>query len=159
MAGRDLGAHEPTAFVGGCASELMRHRFVTLSPATSLLEAAQLLQLARLRYVPVVRAGLLVGLLSNQDVQKRSLDLVPRFGGAELRRLLSRLAVDSLVEEAATVLPETPLADAGQRLIEDGRGCLPVVVPVSPGLRLVGLLTDADLLRAAYAFAAPTLNH
>lgn len=45
----------------------------------------------------------------------------------------------------ATVPPDTPTLDAMERLLETPEGCLLVV----RGERLVGIVTEHDLLRAA----------
>jgi CBS domain-containing protein len=44
---------------------------------------------------------------------------------------------------AVTVLPETSVKEAAQRMIEKKIGCLPVV----EGEALVGLVTETDMLR------------
>jgi CBS domain-containing protein len=46
-----------------------------------------------------------------------------------------------------TVSPQTALADAAELLVRHKIGCVPVVDPHG---KLVGLLTDTDLLAAAY---------
>jgi CBS domain-containing protein len=128
----------------------MRCRFITLSPATSLREAEQVMRVARVRSVPVVRGERLVGILSNRDVLARSLACGSERSGSELRRLLSRLSVDGLVQPVEGVSPEEPIGKAARRLVDGDRGCVPVVRRAPGGPRLVGLLTESDLLRAVY---------
>jgi CBS domain-containing protein len=128
----------------------MRSRFITLSPATSLRDAEQVMRVARVRYVPVVRGERLVGLLANRDVLAHSLACGAGLSGTELRRLLSRVSVGSLVKVVEGVSPDDLVHSVALRFIEDGRGCLPVVTPGPSGPHLVGLLTENDLLRAAF---------
>ena len=49
-----------------------------------------------------------------------------------------------------SIVPDATLSEAASRLERLRVGCLPVVEPGEQGLRLVGLLTEMDLLRAAY---------
>ena len=49
-----------------------------------------------------------------------------------------------------SIVPDATLSEAASRLELLRVGCLPVVVPAESGLQLVGLLTELDLLRAAY---------
>lgn len=129
---------------------LMRSRFITLSPATSLRDAAQVMRVARVRSVPVVRGDRLVGLLANRDVLAHSLACGSERSGSDLRRLLSRVSVGSLVQVVEGISPDDRVRIVARRLIEDARGCLPVVESGPDGPHLVGLLTENDLLRAAY---------
>jgi len=138
--------YDPRERVGA----VMRSRFITLSPATSLREAEQVMRVARVRFVPVVRGERLVGLLSNRDVLARSLACGSETSGAELRRLLSRLSVDPLVQFVEGVSPEEPIGIVARRLVDGDRGCVPVVCRAPEGPRLIGLLTESDLLRAVY---------
>jgi CBS domain-containing protein len=108
------------------------------------------MRVARIRSVPVVRGKRLVGLLANRDVLAQALECASGHRGDDLRRLLGRVSVDSLVEAVEGISPDTPIALGARRLIEDARGCLPVVRPRPGGPHLVGLLTESDLLRAAY---------
>ncbi|MGI9432928.1 MAG: CBS domain-containing protein, partial [Myxococcota bacterium] len=130
-----------------------------LSPATSLRDAEQVLRVARVRSVPVVRGERLVGLLSNRDVLARSLACGSERSGSELRRLLSRLSVDALVQPVEGVSPEEPIGRVARRLIDGDRGCVPVVCGAPGGPRLVGLLTESDLLRAIYPSRSADATH
>jgi CBS domain-containing protein len=132
------------------AAAFMRSRFITLSPATSLRDAAQVMRVARVRFVPVVRGERLVGLLANRDVLAHSVACASGCRGGDLARLLSRVSIGALVQEVEGVSPDDSLVTVVRRLIEEERGCLPVVTPGPGGPQLVGLLTEADLLRAAF---------
>ena len=55
-----------------------------------------------------------------------------------------------MLDSPYVVTPETPLRVAASRMARLGIGCLPVVEPGEHGGRLVGLVTESDLLRAAF---------
>jgi CBS domain-containing protein len=50
-----------------------------------------------------------------------------------------------------TASPDTTLREAAERMLRFKIGCLPVVERGPDRLELVGLITESDLLRAAYA--------
>jgi CBS domain-containing protein len=52
--------------------------------------------------------------------------------------------------EIETGDPQMPLAEAAACVARSRAGCLPVVESSPKGPRLVGLVTEGDLLRAAY---------
>jgi CBS domain-containing protein len=146
--------HRPTARVGG----LMRRRFIQLRPGDTLLEAERLMRMARVRLLPVVEDGLLEGVLSHRRVLESSLaadGAGPSAGSSA--RWMREMSVDSLMDRRPHVVtPDTPLRVAVERMVEGSEGCLPVVAEGGDLRRLVGILTENDLLRAAYE-SAPRL--
>ena len=131
--------------------DVMRRDFISISRRESLLEALQLMRLARLRHLTIESEGLLVGILSYRDLQD---ELLARLGpGASLQGTLApaqAAAVEHLSGSPYSIAPDATLAEAAARLERLRVGCLPVVELGEQGLRLVGLLTEMDLLRAAY---------
>lgn len=132
-------------------AELMRRNFISVAPDDSLLDAYQIMRLARVRYLPVVSDGVLVGLLSFREVVE-----VPLAGLFESpsRNAVTQLRgarVESVMRQPPRTLPPHALLGvAALELCELDTGFLPVVEPSGAGPRLVGLLTETDLLRAAY---------
>jgi CBS domain-containing protein len=128
--------------------EVMRRDFVTVPAHASLGEAIRIMRLARMRHLLVERNGVLVGLLSYRDLQDRALEDRSR-DPAPLGR--PDVAVEAaMVDSPYAVSPDAPLSDAASRMCRFRVGCLPVVEASDAGPRLVGLLTEADLLQAAY---------
>jgi CBS domain-containing protein len=131
----------------------MRRDFVTVSVHDSLDEAISIMRLARLRHLAVERDGVLVGLLSYRDLQDRALARL-ECGRLEPTPDNCGLAVEQAMLEAPYVVePDTPLHEAATRICHLRVGCLPVVESDEDGVHLVGLVTELDLLRAAYASA------
>jgi CBS domain-containing membrane protein len=131
---------------------LMRANFVSASPQDSLLEADRIMRLARIRHLPVVEKGILVGLLSHRDVLSASISRLEQCDPAERLEHLRRIPIGQVMQrDLATGTETTTLAEAARRMLRLKIGCLPVVRSGLDGPRMVGLLTESDLLRAAYA--------
>jgi CBS domain-containing protein len=94
-----------------------------------------------------------MGILSYRDLLERLIASAPRSrdGSARLGDVMTR--------SPSFVTPATSLADAADRVCRFGFGCLPVVEPEAAGPpgtgRLVGIVTERDLLRAAYRLRSP----
>ena len=131
--------------------EVMRRDFISISQQESVLEALDLMRLARLRHITIANDGLLVGILSYRDLQD---DLLARIKPPlDLHRELAighAAAVERTTGSPYSIAPDATLAEAAARLERLRVGCLPVVEAGVRGLQVVGLLTEMDLLRAAY---------
>jgi CBS domain-containing protein len=126
----------------------MRREFVTVDSDDQLDFADQVMRLGRIRHIPVLEEGRLLGVVSNRDLLAASLTTVLRFDSRHRSAFLRSIDVkEVMTREVKTVGPATPLADAARILIKNKIGCLPVVDGEGA---LVGLLTETDLLRAAF---------
>ena len=128
----------------------MRREFVTVSTDESLLEALRIMQMARLRHLLVERDGTLVGMLSYRDLQNRTIEQLDR-SSQPLEASMHALTVEeAMMDSPYVVTPDTSSQEAASRLCHLRIGCLPVVEDRPEGPRLVGIITETDLLRAAY---------
>jgi CBS domain-containing protein len=130
--------------------ELMRREFVTVSADESLLEALRIMQLARLRHLLVERNGTLAGLLSYRDLQNRTIEVLDGSSEALETSMHALTVEEAMIDSPYVVTPETSSQEAASRLCHLRIGCLPVVEEGPEGPRLVGIVTETDLLRAAY---------
>ncbi len=125
---------------------------ITVEEDATVMEAIHLLKEKNIRRLPVMRAGRLVGLVT----EKMLLGYMPAKGTTldqwELHYLLSRTPVRQAMNPTPhTVTPDTPLADAA-RLLHDRK--LNGVLVMSAKGDLVGLLTTTNALEALIYFAA-----
>jgi CIC family chloride channel protein len=140
------------AFRAHPVRRVMRRRWIWLEPEASLDEAERLMRLARLRQVPVVRDGILLGMVTYRQVLEASIARA----SAEPAAAPPPTSAGVMARAPATIAASESLADAAERMARADVGCLPVVEPTPAGSLLVGLVTEADLLRVAYdpSFAA-----
>jgi CBS domain-containing membrane protein len=124
--------------------EIMMGSPVTLKPEDTLDLANDVISLGRIRHIPVVDAGQLVGLLSERDLMgaaaNRIFGLRQKSKSALLKSVLIR---EVMKKRVLTVAPETSIKDAARLMADKKIGCLPVV---SDGA-IVGLMTTTDILR------------
>jgi len=117
---------------------------LTLSPEENLMEALQLMRLRKIRRIPIVAHGKLVGLLTEGDLKRAEpstlSDTQEEFLAVMEGTPVNRIMIENLV----TTTPDAPLVDAARTLWSSKYGALPVL---EDG-KLVGILTDNDLLGA-----------
>ena len=124
--------------------KIMVTDLVTLHVDEELSLASDIMNLARIRHLPIVEGDRLVGIISQRDLFKASLASVMGYNYAETRDHLKSVAIrEAMVKEVITVEPDTEIQEAGKIMLEKKIGCLPVI---QDG-RLVGMLTETDILR------------
>lgn len=124
--------------------EIMMGSPVTLKPEDTLDLANDVISLGRIRHIPVVKDGRLVGLLSERDLMGRAATAI--FGLKQKSKsalLKSVLIKDIMKKKVVTVKPDTPITEAAHVMKQKKIGCVPVV----RGGALVGLVTTTDILR------------
>jgi acetoin utilization protein AcuB len=136
------------SFATRTVSEVMQSHFVALQATDRLDFADQVMRLGRIRHLPVMADGRLVGMVSNRDILAASLTKVLDFARSERNAFLHAIDVSEVMTSRVyTVTPQSRLAEAAHLLLRHKIGCLPVVDAKGA---LVGILTETDLLRAAY---------
>jgi acetoin utilization protein AcuB len=127
--------------------QVMRRDFVTVPPTESLADAYQLMRFARLRHLLVEEHGYLVGILSYRDLQDI---LVSPATHRPAKASSDDPVTRAMRAKPYAITPDTRLCDAATRLCSLRLGCLPVVERTDVRPALVGIVTEVDLLLAAY---------
>jgi CBS domain-containing protein len=128
---------------------VMQREFASVRSDERLDFVDDVMALGRVRHMPVVDGGKLIGVVTQRDLLAASLSRALEFDAQERRTFLRSVNVDEVMsKKPITVGPKATLRDAAQLLLRHKIGCLPVV---GPGGEALGLLTETDLLRAAYA--------
>jgi len=105
-----------------------------------------------IRHLLVLADGALVGIFSDHDLQAASLPAGPDFPAAAREAQLERVAVgDAMTKNPRTVHPDASLLEAARLILEHRFRALPVV----DGGRLVGIITETDIVRAFIKLAEP----
>jgi CBS domain-containing membrane protein len=127
-------------------ADIMSRELVTLAEDDTLADARACMERGRIRHLPVVRDGRLVGLVTHRDMLAASFSVFAEVSAREEKRLFSRIPVGELMHDVVSVSPESSVREAARLLLDNRFGCLPVVAKDG---RLVGIVTEADFLRLA----------
>jgi CBS domain-containing protein len=123
--------------------DLMSREVVTLNADENLGLADDIMRLGRIRHMPVLQKGKLLGILSQRDLFRAAISSVLKLRPAAEREWLARIPVrEAMTAPVITVSPEARVKEAVGIMIEKRIGCLPVV---EDG-QLVGLLSESDCL-------------
>jgi acetoin utilization protein AcuB len=100
--------------------------------------------LGRVRHMPVVQGGRLVGVVSERDLLRASLSVLSEHRDAERRAFLHVVEISRVMSTPAIVIgPDATIEEAALLMADKKIGCLPVVA----GEELVGMVTETDVLR------------
>jgi CBS domain-containing protein len=124
--------------------DIMASEVTTLGRNDSLQLAKDIMNLGRVRHFPVVDDDKVVGVVSQRDLYKASLGSVMKYGEKAQRAFLEGIAVkEVMTDPAITIAPHASVQDAARLMMEKKIGCLPVL----EGAKLVGIITETDMLK------------
>jgi CBS domain-containing membrane protein len=127
-------------------ADIMSREVITLAEDDTLSDARACMEQGRVRHLPVVREGKLVGLVTHRDLLAASFSVFAQVPAHEEHRLFAQIPVRELMHDAVPARPGMRVREAAGVLIENQFGCLPVVDEAG---HLVGIVTEADFLRLA----------
>jgi acetoin utilization protein AcuB len=119
----------------------MSREIVTLSPDETAATALALCRERRIRHLPVLKEGTLVGIVSDRDLRSSTPALGDPARAAALQEVLVQ---DVMATEVVSVHPDDPIEQAANTMRERRIGCLPVL----DGDELVGIVTASDVMDA-----------
>lgn len=127
------------------AKRMMRNP-VCVDENDSMKKAMDLLKEHEIRHLPVLRDGeKLVGILSERDIKQASPSPATALEIREIYYLLDKVKVKQIMTRRPyTISPNAPVEEGALIMREKKIGCLPVI----ENGRLVGILTEADILDA-----------
>src|SRR5919108_4588327 len=125
--------------------DIMSMSPVTIAPSTSVYEAQAVMQQRKIRHLPVLKDGRLVGIISDRDIRLVLPSPATSLSVWEIRHLLDRLTVGEVMTYfVMTTAPDCPVTEAVGRMLGHKVGALPAV----ENRQVVGILTRTDVLRA-----------
>jgi acetoin utilization protein AcuB len=117
---------------------------IRITPKTTLPEAIRLAVQRRVRHLPVVVDGELVGIVSDRDLKRAMASPATSLEVHELQYLLDRLTVAEIMTQAViTIGPISPVEEAAQLMVMEKISALPVL----EAGQLVGIVTETDMLK------------
>ena len=126
-------------------SSWMTRDVITISPETTLPEAARLMADRNIRRLPVVENGRLAGIITYGDVREAGPSSANAVSVGEIQQRLSTLAVSSIMTRNPVFIAyNATLGEAAQLMLQKSIGGLPVV---DEKKNLVGIITESDIFR------------
>lgn len=113
----------------------------------TIAQANDYMRKLRLRHLPVLKNGEIVGILTERDIR-----LVMSFSGVEVEKMTAQ---DACVAEPYSTSPFTPLNEVVSHMAEHKYGCALVV----DNGKLVGIFTETDAYKALAELLVTRLNH
>lgn len=113
-------------------------------PEMTVPEAHKLMTEKRIRRLPVVKDGKLIGIVTLGDVRGAEPSEATTLSIFELNYLIARLTVDRIMtRHPVTIRPDATVYDAARLMLQKKIAGLPVV----ENDRIVGILTESDIFR------------
>jgi CBS domain-containing protein len=129
---------------------------ILVRPTTTLADAQRTMEHGKVRRLPVVEAGRLVGIITWGDLRAAQPSAATTLSIHEWRALLDRATIaECMTRDPVTIAPDVSVLDAAQRMLDHKIGGLPVVVEG----RVVGVITESDLFRLLIADATGAEDH
>ena len=128
----------------GIVREIMMGSPVTLKPDDTLDLANDVISLGRIRHIPIVDDGRLVGVITERDLIGAAAGRIFGLKQKNKSALLKSVSIKAVMKKrVVTAAPDTPIKDIAHLMADKKIGCVPVV---GAGM-LVGLVTTTDVLR------------
>jgi CBS domain-containing protein len=126
-------------FVKNC----MTDEVVAIEKETSLLEAHRLMGTKRIRSLPIIENGTLVGLVTRTDLMSSDPSKLAAKKGQEVSlQILTQPVEKVMVTKVLTISPDAEITEAARLMLENKIHCLPVLDGEN---KLVGIITESDL--------------
>ena len=124
--------------------DIMMKGPVTMECDDILDIADDIMELGRIRHLPVLENGRVVGVLSQRDLFHSALVKLLGFKHREQKDVMRTVRVrDVMSKPVIAISPDVSVKVAAHLMMAKKIGCLPVV----EGEGLIGLVTETDILR------------
>jgi CBS domain-containing protein len=133
--------------------ELMTGGLITVRPETPVLHARDLLAKEKIRHLLVTGPGeALAGIVTDRDIRLNLPSRATSLSAGEINHLLIKLTVGEIMTRSViTIGPDRPARDGARLMLDHKIGALPVL---DDG-RLIGIITETDIVRAFVRKTAP----
>lgn len=125
--------------------EWMSTPVFSLKETDSLYNARSLMDLQRIRHIPIVNpSNEFIGLVTHRDILSATISQLAELDKETQQEIDAGIPVREIMQtDVQTVSPDTPLQTCAELLLNHKYGCLPVV---ERG-QLIGIITEADFLK------------
>ncbi len=115
-----------------------------ISPEDNFPQAISMIRKRKIRHLPVVENGRLVGIVVEKDLLSNQPSPATVLSIYEIYSLLETLRIRQIMNRPViTVEGDCPIEEAARIMVENRISCLPIM----DGEKLVGIITEADVFR------------
>lgn len=126
--------------------EWMSRGLITVAPNATLDEALKLMETNKIRRLPVVDGGKLVGIVTDRDLMKVSPSPATTLSKYELNYILEKIIINDIMSKKLyTINQNSTIEEAALILFNEKIGGIPVVEDSGA---IVGVITETDLFKA-----------
>ncbi|MEF2145874.1 MAG: CBS domain-containing protein [Desulfovibrionaceae bacterium] len=127
------------------AKDIMSSPVFSLRETDTLQSARELMQLQRIRHVPIVTTdNTFIGLITHRDLLSATISHLAEVDPETQKEIDAGIPIKEIMRiDLRTLSPDDSLSDAASVLLNHKYGCLPVVHKE----KLVGIVTEADFLK------------
>jgi len=124
--------------------DVMTRNLITVDPETSFTDALKIMRENKIRRLPVLENGKLVGIVTEKDILYASPSKATTLDVWELHYLLSKLKIrEIMTRDVVTIQEDTPVEEAAKIMVDNKIGALPVM----KGDELIGIITETDIFK------------
>ena len=135
-----------TDLVNILVSDVMSSTPVTVDPYTSLAEANEIMQVKKIRRLPVLKKNKLVGIITQTDIlDAKPSDIKQPMNIEAMNRYLKDIIVElAMSKDPDTIFQNDTVGHAAKLMLENKIGGIPVT---DTNGNLVGMVTESDIFR------------
>ncbi|MEW6725887.1 CBS and ACT domain-containing protein [Desulforudis sp. 1088] len=123
--------------------DYMTRNPITITPETPIFQALEIMTRKKVRHLPVVKDGKLVGIVTERGLLQVSPSPATTLSVYELNYVLAKVTVkDALVKNPVTCDPDMPIEEAARVMREKKIGS----ILVTEKDKLIGIITQTDMI-------------
>ena len=129
----------------------MSKTVITIDTEDSIQDAMKLLKTHKIRMLPVIKKGKLVGVITDRDIKRASASDATTLSVHELNYILSKIKVKDVVSNRLITVPyDYTIEETAEVLLNNKISGLPVV---DHDGKIVGTITQSDIFREVISSA------
>ena len=129
----------------------MSKTVITIDTEDSIQDAMKLLKTHKIRMLPVIKKGKLVGVITDRDIKRASASDATTLSVHELNYILSKIKVKDVVNKRLITVPyDYTIEETAEVLLNNKISGLPVV---DHDGKIVGTITQSDIFREVISSA------
>ena len=126
-------------------SKRMTANPISVAPTTTVIDAAELMRINKIRRLPVIEKGKLVGIVTDRDLRQVSASPATSLSIYELNYLLAKMQVKEVMQKnVITIQQDATIEEAALLMYNNKIGGL---IVINGQEEVVGIITETDIFK------------